>query len=165
MKIADGTIVTPLLVRSDEQVISGKDQFQRITPATYAGTMFTWSTLPQWTRISKWSIATSATKLNSITLTVLGKQWQWLHTIEGISIMGYASPDGTEKINADLSVNRAKASAKYPNDEAVWTKTQNENHRQFIFAQATQMKTGVDSNNWCSPSDMAKKTDLTYRFI
>ena len=30
--------------------------------------------------------------------------------------MGYASPDGTEKINTDLAANRSKSSAKYMAD-------------------------------------------------
>lgn len=35
IKIADGTIVTPLLVKADEKAIVGKDAFQRITPANF----------------------------------------------------------------------------------------------------------------------------------
>jgi len=39
-KIADATITTPLLVKSDERVIIGKDAFQRITPVTFDGRMY-----------------------------------------------------------------------------------------------------------------------------
>ncbi|MFN8166753.1 MAG: hypothetical protein U0X76_11465 [Bacteroidia bacterium] len=35
------------------------------------------------------------------------------YAIKGYSIMGYASPDGTEKLNASLAENRSKSSAKY----------------------------------------------------
>ena len=114
MKIADGTIVTPLLVRSDEQVISGKDQFQRITPATYAGTMYyliNTSTVNQNFKVKQCNISNKA-EFNNLDSAVKAMTMA-PYSLKGISIMGYASPDGTEKINADLSVNRAKASAKY----------------------------------------------------
>ncbi|MBK6444749.1 MAG: hypothetical protein IPO39_01150 [Bacteroidetes bacterium] len=114
MKIADGTIVTPLLVQADEKVIGGKDAFQRITPANFDGTMYyliNTSSVNTNFKVKQCNISNKVefgkldSALKALTLAP--------YSLKGISIMGYASPDGTEKINADLSVNRGKASAKY----------------------------------------------------
>ncbi len=114
MKIADGTIITPLLVRNDEKVIIGKDKFERITPANYTGNMYylinTANVNPNFIN-KKCNINNKPEfkKLDSA-LTALNKA---PYTLKGISITGYASPDGTEKLNTDLANNRSKNSAKH----------------------------------------------------
>ena len=40
VKVADGTIVTPLLVMPAEKTIVAKDNFQRVTPANFDGTIY-----------------------------------------------------------------------------------------------------------------------------
>jgi len=39
-KVADGTVITPLLVKSDEKAIMGKDNFQKIIPRSQTGNIF-----------------------------------------------------------------------------------------------------------------------------
>ena len=113
-KVADGTIVTPLLVMPAEKTIVAKDNFQRITPASMEGTIFylvnTYNVNPNFkvkqcdiTNKVKFAEIDSALK----TLTVAP------YSLKGISIMGYASPDGKESLNASLAENRSKSSAKY----------------------------------------------------
>lgn len=114
VKVADGTIVTQLLVKSDEKVIGGKDQFQRITPANFEGTMYylinTSNVNPNF-KVKNCNISNKAEF--ALIDSALKALTQAPYNLKSVSIMGYASPDGTEKINADLSVNRSKASAKY----------------------------------------------------
>ena len=117
VKIADATIVTPLLVQHDEKVIIGKDQYVRITPANFDGVMYylinTSKVNPNFknkecnfNNKTEFALIDSAIKALSLAP----------YTLKGISIMGYASPDGTEKINTSLSVDRSKSSAKYISD-------------------------------------------------
>ncbi len=114
VKIADGTIVTPLLVQHDEKVIGAKDQYVRIVPANYDATMYylinTSKVNPNFkvkdcniSNKSEFALLDSAVKAMMVAPYVL----------KGMNIMGNASPDGTEKINSDLATNRAEASAKY----------------------------------------------------
>lgn len=114
VKVADGTIVTPLLVQKDEKVIVGKDQFQRIVPANYTANMFylinTANVNPNF-KVKACDINNKAdfAKIDSA-IKVLSTA---PYVLKGMSITGNASPDGTEKLNADLAANRSKASAKY----------------------------------------------------
>lgn len=114
VKIADGTIVTPLLVKADEKTIVGKDQFQRITPANFDGTIFylinTSNVNPNF-KVKQCDIN------NKMEFAMLDSAMKALsvapYTVKGVNIMGYASPDGTEKLNSTLAENRSKSSAKY----------------------------------------------------
>ncbi|MBP6335389.1 MAG: hypothetical protein KA444_07955 [Bacteroidia bacterium] len=114
MKIADGTIVTPLLVQHDEKAIVGKDQYVRITPSNFEGNMYyliNTSTVNSNFKVkecnisnkSEFAMIDSALKALSVAPYVL----------KGSTITGYASPDGKESVNTDLATNRGKASAKH----------------------------------------------------
>ena len=114
IKIADGTIVTPLLVQADEKAIVGKDNFQRITPANFSGTIYylinTYNVNPNF-KVKKCDFSNKVefARLDSAikALTVVP------YSMKSVSIMGYASPDGKESLNASLAENRSKSSAKY----------------------------------------------------
>ncbi|MFM7216478.1 MAG: tetratricopeptide repeat protein [Bacteroidota bacterium] len=114
VKIADGTIVTPLLVQHDEKTISGKDNYVRIVPANFEGTMYflinTANVNPNFknkdcgfNNKTEFAMIDSAYKALSLAPYV----------IKGVSVMGYASPDGTERINADLASDRGANSVKW----------------------------------------------------
>ncbi len=114
VKIADGTIVTPLLVAQDEKVIPAKDNFQRITPAVHQGTIFyliNTSNVNSGFKVKQCNIS------NKAEFAMLDSAVKALnvapYSLKSVSIMGYASPDGTESINAGLADNRSKSSAKY----------------------------------------------------
>ena len=114
VKIADGTIVTPLLVQADEKTIVGKDNFQRITPATYTGSIFylinTYNVNPNF-KVKQCDIS------NKIEFSNLDSALNVFavapYSIKDINIMGYASPDGKETVNASLAENRSKSASKY----------------------------------------------------
>ena len=114
LKVADGVIVTPLLVRADEKVITGKDAFVRVTPANFQGTVYYLINTSNVNANFKnkecgFSNKTEFANLDSA-MKVLAVA---PYSIKGYSIMGYASPDGTEKLNASLAENRSKSTAKY----------------------------------------------------
>jgi tetratricopeptide (TPR) repeat protein len=114
VKVADGTIVTQLLVQPDEKTIGGKDAFQRITPSNFNGTIYylinTSNVNPNF-KVKDCNINNKDefAKLDSAirTLTIAP------YNLKNVNIMGYASPDGKESLNANLAQNRSKTSAKY----------------------------------------------------
>ena len=114
VKIADGTIVTPLLVQSDEKTILGKDNFQRITPADFSGNIYylinTYNVNSNF-KVKKCDIS------NKVEFSHLDSALKALtvapYSLKGVTIMGYASPDGKESLNASLADNRSKSAAKY----------------------------------------------------
>lgn len=116
MKIADGTIVTPLLVGSDEITLIGKDAFQRITPANYAATIYfpiNQSGVSNGFAMKKIGLNNKSqmASMDSVLKAIAKDTVNYL--FKGINIMGYASPDGAERINTPLSGNRAENASKY----------------------------------------------------
>jgi len=114
VKVADGTVVTQLLVQPDEKTIAGKDAFQRITPANFDGTIFylvnTHNVNSNFkvkecniSNKGEFALIDSAIKALSVAP----------YNLKSVNIMGYASPDGKEDLNASLAENRSKSSAKY----------------------------------------------------
>ncbi|MFM2206200.1 MAG: hypothetical protein RL213_175 [Bacteroidota bacterium] len=114
VKIADGTIVTPLLVQHDEKVIPAKDRFVRITPASYEGTMYylinTSTVNPNFKdKACGISNKTEFTLLDSALNAFMAAPY----VLKGINITGFASPDGKEDLNAELATDRSSSSAKH----------------------------------------------------
>ena len=106
-KVADGTIVTPLLVKSDEQAIIGKDDFKKIIPHTENANIFFVINQSQ----------VRGTELNSEEMkafkTYITNALVNPNVIfKNMSISAYASPDGELSLNANLAENRAKESKK-----------------------------------------------------
>lgn len=114
VKIADGTIVTPLLVQADEKTIVGKDNFQLITPADFSGNIYylinTYNVNSNF-KVKKCDVS------NKVEFSHLDSALKALtvapYSLKGVTIMGYASPDGKESLNASLADNRSKSAAKY----------------------------------------------------
>jgi Flp pilus assembly protein TadD len=164
MKIADGTIVTPLLVMSDEKSIVGKDQYQRITPANFEGTMYylinTYSVNPSF-RVKACGIDNkpefaridSALKALSVAPYVL----------KGANITGYASPDGKEALNTDLATNRGKASAKHLAGLFKKMKVKMSTDSSF-FTHSTVNEDWAGFQTLMQSSDMAQK-DMILRIV
>lgn len=107
VEIADGTIVTPLLVRNDEKGISAKDAFVKSTPANQTANIYY--------VINQSVVRPSELKsdemknLQSFINTNINSQW---YEFKGISVSAYASPDGELSLNEDLAKDRAKSGSK-----------------------------------------------------
>ncbi len=105
-KVADGTIATSLLVKSDEKAIMAKDKFVKTIPRTATGEIFF--------QISQSTVRPA--ELNSPEMKVfeefikngVAKNFAF----KGISVSAYASPDGELDKNANLATDRAKETVK-----------------------------------------------------
>jgi len=121
-KLADGVTTTPLLVMADDRTISGKDAMPKTQPMSYdCDIHFV---------ISKSDVRASETKMDDVkgawkfindaktpdvkdkkgVVTTAGKK---NYDINGIGISAYASPDGEQKLNANLAQDRADETAEY----------------------------------------------------
>ncbi len=103
-KIADATIITPLLVNKDFRVIIGSDEFKRVTPETQMAEIHYLKGSPK--------VRPAQKRVESMkALESFLKEAQTNPKIEitGISIKGFASLEGEEDKNNSLSTNRAES--------------------------------------------------------
>lgn len=104
MKIADATIVTPLLVNKDFRVIYGADQFERVTKETQVAEI-------------NYLKGSPVVRPNQLTRTDIKELEQFLINaqknprieITGINIEAYASIEGEEGRNNELSTSRSES--------------------------------------------------------
>jgi hypothetical protein len=106
IKIADGTIITPMLVKSDEKPILGKDKFTKITPVSTGANIYF--------IVNQSNVR--PTEMNSAEVKALrefiSNGVKKGYTFKGMSVSAYASPDGEQALNGNLAENRAKESIK-----------------------------------------------------
>ncbi|MBL0047364.1 MAG: hypothetical protein IPP32_04605 [Bacteroidetes bacterium] len=128
-KMADGTIITPRLVMSDEKPIMGKDNFQKNIPVSKEADLNF--------AMSQSDIRAAELKqddmkgVDDFFVNGMAKGFDF----KGIAISAYASPDGEQDKNANLASDRANTTAKFfmaqmkkkkatiGLDEAFYTKT------------------------------------------
>ena len=149
VKVADGTVVTPLLVKADEKTIVGKDNFQRITPANFSGTIYylvNTSNVNSNFKVSKCDFS------NKVELARLDSAMKMLtvvpYSMKGVSIMGYASPDGKESINASLAENRSKSSAKYLASQMTNNLRKQTKSKMTINPDSSMFSRSVTNEDW-----------------
>lgn len=106
-KVADATIITPLLVKSDDKPIIGKDQFQKIVPHSETSNIYFVINQSQ-VRSSELSSAES----KAFKAYVAGAVTNPNIVFKNMNVSAYASPDGELSRNADLAENRAKEATK-----------------------------------------------------
>ena len=107
VKLGDGTIITPLLVRNDEKGIYAKDAFVKSTPANQTANIYY--------VVNKSDVRASELKSDEVKnvqefiKTNLNNPW---YEFKDISVSAYASPDGEQSLNANLAEDRAKSGSK-----------------------------------------------------
>lgn len=106
-KVADGTIITPLLVKADDKAIIGKDNFQKVVPHTEMAQIFFVINQSQ-VRSSELNSAEMKAFKTYITNSLMNPNIAF----KNMNISAYASPDGELSLNANLAENRAKESKK-----------------------------------------------------
>jgi tetratricopeptide (TPR) repeat protein len=109
-KIADGTIITPLLVQFDDKVIFSKDNFVRTTEETTAATI----------NYAKGKFDVKGAELKQEDIVAFEAFATEASTnpkreMKSINIMSYASPEGEVDKNANLASDRAGSAATYTN--------------------------------------------------
>ncbi|MBL4625771.1 MAG: hypothetical protein JKY42_11630, partial [Flavobacteriales bacterium] len=106
-KIGDGTIITPLLVQSDERPIMVGDKFVRITPESYD--------LDIHYALQQSSVRSGELRQDDykgmLKFIENGLALEAKYAFKGVSISAYASPDGELAKNEDLANQRAETAA------------------------------------------------------
>lgn len=108
-KIADATIVTPLLVKADDKAILGKDAFQRITKKSMEAQIFFALNQSQ-VRGGELTNASMKALKEAVAKKVADPASRIVYT--GMNVSAYASPDGELSLNGELAEDRAKATIK-----------------------------------------------------
>jgi outer membrane protein OmpA-like peptidoglycan-associated protein/tetratricopeptide (TPR) repeat protein len=102
LKIADGTIITPLLAKKEFKIIMSSDNFQRVTEKKFKAQI-------------NFDKAKSNVKPTELTDSDMFELTNWLKaaetnpkiTIKSIQLTGFASPEGEVGSNSNLSSDRA----------------------------------------------------------
>lgn len=105
-KIADGTVVTPLLVKNDEKALLGKDKFVKTIPRTQTANIFFTINQSQ-VRPAEMNSAEMKTFKDFIS-NGISKSFAF----KNMNVSAYASPDGELTLNGNLADNRAKEATK-----------------------------------------------------
>ncbi len=105
-KVADGTVITPLLVKNDEKPLMAKDNFQKTIPRSVTGEIFFVINQSQ----------VRATELKSDEMKAfkefITNGTEKNYAFKPMNISAYASPDGELTLNAHLAEDRAKETVK-----------------------------------------------------
>jgi tetratricopeptide (TPR) repeat protein len=106
-KVADGTVITPLLVKADDKAIVGKDNFQKVVPHSETAQIFFVINQSQ-VRGTEMNSAEMKALKTYITSSITNPNIMF----KNMNISAYASPDGELSLNANLAENRAKETRK-----------------------------------------------------
>ncbi len=104
VEIADGTIITPLLVRNDEKGIYGKDAFVKITPVNQVTHIY--YAMNQSNVRPNEMKSEEMKNVNTFINTNINSVW---YEFKAIDVSAYASPDGETDKNENLAKDRAKS--------------------------------------------------------
>jgi tetratricopeptide (TPR) repeat protein len=107
-KAADGTIITPLLVKADDKAIVGKDNFQKVVPHSEMAQIFFIIN-----RSEVRSSETNSAEMKTFKQYMMNAIANPNIAFKNMNISAYASPDGELSLNANLAEDRAKESKKY----------------------------------------------------
>ncbi len=139
VKIADGTIVTPLLVRNDEKGIYAKDAFVKVVPVNQTANIYY--------LINKSDVRASELKsdevknLDKFINENINNPW---YEFKDINVSAYASPDGELSLNENLAKDRAKSGSKALMGEFK----KNKNKTQTFGKEESHFKTQVTAEDW-----------------
>ncbi len=139
VEVADGTIITPLLVRNDEKGIYAKDAFVKSTPANQTANIYY--------LINKSDVRAAELKsdemknLQSFINTNINSQW---YEFKDINVSAYASPDGELSLNENLAKDRAKSGSKALMGEFK----KNKNKDQVFGKEEANYKTQTTAEDW-----------------
>lgn len=107
VKLAEGTIITPLLVKSDDKPILGKDNFQRITTDVHRS---------QINYLINSSVVRSGElredDMKEFMDIIKTKAADSTFQFKKVDVMAYASPDGEISMNENLADDRAESAGK-----------------------------------------------------
>lgn len=128
-KIADATIITPLLVNKDFKVILAKDEFRRVNEQTYMAQI----------NYEKGKSDVKAPELKDKDIVdysnwLMAAQSNPKISIKSINVTGYASPEGEVSKNDNLSTERAEAGKKASIDLAKNAKNEKAQTEVYVLS-------------------------------
>ncbi|MFL5754510.1 MAG: tetratricopeptide repeat protein [Bacteroidia bacterium] len=139
-EIADGTIITPLLVRNDEKGIFAKDAFVKVTAMNQTANIY-YVINQSVVRPSEMKSEEMKSLQNFITSNASNTMW---FDFKGIEVSAYASPDGELTLNAKLAENRAKSGS-----DALRSEFKKVKDKSFTFGKdETAYKVVTTAEDW-----------------
>lgn len=139
IKLADGTVATPLLVRNDEKGIYAKDAFTKTIPANQEASIYY--------VVNKSDVRASELKsdevknISKFIADNINSQW---YEFKGINVSAYASPDGELTLNENLAKDRAKSGSKAIMNEFK----KNKNKDQKFGKEESNYNTQTTAEDW-----------------
>jgi tetratricopeptide (TPR) repeat protein len=156
-KIADATITTPLLVKADEKVLIGKDNFQRIVPVTYDGKMYYPINVGTLNANFKHSQSGISNKAQSAAVDSILKACAAPDmALKSVNVTGNASPDGKVDLNTRLAENRSKSSDKYLAERMKKMK---------MKADSVAMTTSIVAEDWPGFQKLMQESDMEMKDV
>lgn len=152
VKLGDGTIVTPLLVRNDEKGIYAKDAFVKSTPANQTANIYY--------LINKSDVRASEMKsdevknLNTFINENINNPW---YEFKDINVSAYASPDGELTLNENLAKDRAKSGSKALMNEFK----KNKNKDQKFGKEESNYVTQTTAEDWTGFKSLMEASSIT----
>ncbi len=105
-KVADGTIITPLLLKNDEKALMAKDNFVKTIPRSITGSIFF---VINQSQVRPTEINSDEMKaFKDFAANGIAKGFAF----KNMNVSAYASPDGELTLNGSLAENRAKEATK-----------------------------------------------------
>jgi tetratricopeptide (TPR) repeat protein len=139
MEIADGTIITPLLVRNDEKGIFAKDAFVKTAPVNQVTHIY--YTINQSNVRAEEMKSEEMKNVSKFIMENLHNPW---YDFKGIEVSAYASPDGETDKNEHLAQDRAKTAT----DAMVGMFKKHENKKVTFGKTKEQYKTVTTREDW-----------------
>jgi tetratricopeptide (TPR) repeat protein len=152
VELADGTIVTPLLVRNDEKPILAKDAFVKTSPANQ--TTHIYYVINQ-SVVRPSELKTEEMKnINAFISSNLTSPW---YEFKGISVSAYASPDGETDKNENLAKDRANTGS-----AAVMNEFKKNKDKSVTFGkEKSQYQIGTTREDWEGFKALMEQSTMT----
>jgi len=139
LELADGTIITPLLVRNDEKGIYAKDAFVKVTPANQTANIFY---LVNSSDVRSSELKSAEMKnIQDFIANNINSSW---YEFKNIAVSAYASPDGELSLNENLAKDRAKSGSKALMNEFK----KNKNKEQKFGKEEANYTTQTTAEDW-----------------
>ena len=165
LEIADGTIITPLLVRNDEKGIFAKDAFVKTAPMNQ--TTHVYYAINQSTVRPGEMKSDEMKGVSKFIQDNLNNAW---YDFKGIEVSAYASPDGETDKNQHLAEDRAKTGSAAMMEEFRKTKSKDKKAENKFGKEKDQYKVGTTREDWegfkaAMQSSNMKDKDLVLRVL
>ncbi len=148
VKLADGVISTPILLKIDAKSIKASDKFVRVTQDSYSADIHY--------IINRAEVRNSELKQDDIKafeVFIKNAAGEERHHFTGAEILAYASPDGAEDLNTRLVSKRKKSAESYLTRRFKKAKTDEYKAEEFLTSKETP-------EDWAGFKKLMEKSDI-----